>query len=916
MKPFRPLIYLSLFVVLAACATTPNPTSPPSSNKDPNFELKASSTSINLTEVSSTDVALELITKNGFADLVDLALTGLPEGVSASFSDNPIQATSTLKLTANSEAKLGSNQLTLTGTSGDLGSTLNLTLNLLASSEKPLPEPDVGNSEPILEAIEDQTLIRNTLKANTLELALDIIDKEQAKVTVTVESSKQEVLANSTFECNLDDCLLSLTPNADTTTQIKVTVTIDDGASGFARQSFLLNVLPRFVLNTNDAGEGSLRRAIEEAEAGDVIGFEATTFAEPKTIKLTTALLINKDLSIEGNKLNPSLSGEQQTNVLHVQDAQALDLRLNQFSDAIKVSLSGLSIISGASETVAAGIFNEFAELELSDCSISNNHVVSKLDTIFIAGGLANNHGKVTINRCEIMENSITNNSGGGITNVPGGLMIIRNSTIARNKALSTNAQLTVGAGGIGNMGQLSIEENTVVKANEADFGGGIANSGELILNDSVIGGETREDGNKARRGAGIFNLAEGGAGTVTIKKTTLQNNRAVALGGAIYNGGGELTLEQSQIISNASEHGAGLYLSLGKTTTKASSIHKNGGSETGGIHNAAGELHILENTSLTANSSNNGAGLFNAEGAIASIQNSTIGDVDSSLGNQAEAGAGIYNEGTLELLENANVLGNKAAVGGGIYNQFGTTTLNPSSFIAENQAETGGGIFVAEGEVLGVKEGANGNVKNNQPEDVAPRSLSISLERATSAVAIELEITGPNNFREVITSSTTFTKLPVGTYTVKAPVKELPGTHAPIMLRPNLETQTIAVETVGNFELQVSYKGFSNLKITINKSDPVDADVTVTGPNGFNQTVTETTVLTGLELGTYTVTARDVIVDNLQGRQIFRATPTTQDSRVNLTDREAIIHYKRQADPPRSHYPSELWEIYYGHEV
>lgn len=48
------------------------------------------------------------------------------------------------------------------------------------------------------------------------------------------------------------------------------------------------------VVNTNDSGAGSLRQAVADANAtldDDVIGFDATVFATPQTITLTSGAL-------------------------------------------------------------------------------------------------------------------------------------------------------------------------------------------------------------------------------------------------------------------------------------------------------------------------------------------------------------------------------------------------------------------------------------------------------------------------------------------------------------------------------------------------------------------------------------------------------------------------------------------------
>src|SRR5207253_11087480 len=77
--------------------------------------------------------ALAITPQNGFNSSVSLSASGLPSGVTASFSPNPATASSTLTLTASSTAAAGSATVTVTGTSGTLtaNTTVSLTVNSL-----------------------------------------------------------------------------------------------------------------------------------------------------------------------------------------------------------------------------------------------------------------------------------------------------------------------------------------------------------------------------------------------------------------------------------------------------------------------------------------------------------------------------------------------------------------------------------------------------------------------------------------------------------------------------------------------------------------------------------------------------------------------------------------------------------------
>ena len=99
----------------------------------PSFTITPASATLAVVQGGTmvTDV-LTIKGANGFAGAVTLAATGLPSGVTATFSANPVAATSTVQLTASSAATLGGPvTVTITGTSGTtVGSTtIALTVN-------------------------------------------------------------------------------------------------------------------------------------------------------------------------------------------------------------------------------------------------------------------------------------------------------------------------------------------------------------------------------------------------------------------------------------------------------------------------------------------------------------------------------------------------------------------------------------------------------------------------------------------------------------------------------------------------------------------------------------------------------------------------------------------------------------------
>ncbi len=97
----------------------------------PDFSLSASPTSLAVTQGNSGNSTITVNPIAGFTGSVSLSASGLPAGVTASFSTNPTASTSVLTLTASATATTGTSTITVTGTSGTLThtTTVNFTVN-------------------------------------------------------------------------------------------------------------------------------------------------------------------------------------------------------------------------------------------------------------------------------------------------------------------------------------------------------------------------------------------------------------------------------------------------------------------------------------------------------------------------------------------------------------------------------------------------------------------------------------------------------------------------------------------------------------------------------------------------------------------------------------------------------------------
>jgi hypothetical protein len=98
----------------------------------PDFSLSPNPTSLTINRGASGTSTITVTRTGGFTGDVTLSATGLPSGVTSSFSPNPATGTSSvLTLTASGTATLGAATVTVTGTGGGLTrtTTINLTVN-------------------------------------------------------------------------------------------------------------------------------------------------------------------------------------------------------------------------------------------------------------------------------------------------------------------------------------------------------------------------------------------------------------------------------------------------------------------------------------------------------------------------------------------------------------------------------------------------------------------------------------------------------------------------------------------------------------------------------------------------------------------------------------------------------------------
>jgi predicted outer membrane repeat protein len=275
--------------------------------------------------------------------------------------------------------------------------------------------------------------------------------------------------------------VVNLTVSANSGPDRIGTVSVN-GASG-QTVNFTVNQISLVVTNTNDAGTGSLRKAIENAN--NIPGDDTITFQQNLVggITLTTGeIKIEGNLEIRGPGADRLLiSGNNASRIFYINN--------------VTVTISGLTLSGG------------------------NGIGLNSTDTNRNGGAIYVFGGSLTLNAVSVSDNTITVPAGQGNRGVGGGIYYfggenhqIINSTISSNSS-------TYGAGYYNQNGTISISNSTFTLNVAREQGGAIYSTGDLALRNATIS-ENRAIA-PGDSGAGVFI----GSGVLNIGNTILAGN-------------------------------------------------------------------------------------------------------------------------------------------------------------------------------------------------------------------------------------------------------------------------------------------------------------------------------------------------------------------------------------------------------
>lgn len=293
-------------------------------------------------------------------------------------------------------------------------------------------------------------------------------------------------------------------------------------------------------------------------------------------------------------------------------------------SDRVIDILSGSGVVNISGVTIkngkqggVGGGIRNAATLHLSNCTITNNQTLGNAG----AGIYNDDVSPLTMDNC-IVSNNASGTLGGGISN--SGIMVISNSTISTNTADSRG-------GAIVNLSNLTVATTTISGNSAGTRGGGIYNSNKMTVTNSTIRQNDSPDG------GGIYN-----ENAMTITGSSILSNTASTAGGMRISGGLAIAnVVNSTISGNSATSTAGgifvdnfgvLYLRSATIANNSSDSDSTSGGNGGGLN--GGELSgnatvNLRNTIIAGNFSNGGSGP-DCFGLINMMNYSLIGNTSS----------------------------------------------------------------------------------------------------------------------------------------------------------------------------------------------------------------------------------------------------------------------------------------------
>lgn len=289
------------------------------------------------------------------------------------------------------------------------------------------------------------------------------------------------------------------------------------------------------VTNTDDSGPGSLRQAVEDANAApgaDVINFQIATLPDA-VVLFSGELLVTDSVDIQGpGAADLGVIGNTSSRIFHLENGQAV----------IDVTISGLSLITGSADQ-GAGILDVAENLVLDSVVFTNNSATSNGGALWASGST-----NLTIRSCRFSNNTADLDGGAIYVENLGGPLLIEDTTIASNLAGRNGG----GALFFTASGAITFDRSTVSGNIATGAGGGLYVDGAFdrgTASSPFVFRSSTLSGNNATDGAGAyFNQPVGPA---SFEHSTVASNTASGTGGGIFVAAASITLDQTIVGDN-----------------------------------------------------------------------------------------------------------------------------------------------------------------------------------------------------------------------------------------------------------------------------------------------------------------------------------------------------------------------------
>ena len=301
-----------------------------------------------------------------------------------------------------------------------------------------------------------------------------------------------------------------------------------------------------------------------------------------------------------------------------------------------------------------------------------------------------------------------------------GGELTLENLTLKKGKADGTQDADKYGGGILVKEGcKAKLKNCTVKKCQAEENGGAIYSEGELTLEDSIIGGASASDGNKAKQGGGIFLTGSDAACTMTGGK--ISYNEARRTDGERPDGGGiyieqsaSFTMKGGEISNNKSENSNG-------TPAYGGGVYVNG--QTGGTSVS----FTLENGTIKNNTAYFGGGVVLNNGGIFNMKGGTI------EGNHAtNEGGGVGVQGIMKMT-GGTISGNTASGHGkGVYVSTHKRVMEMSG---SAKIDINNDVYLNGSASNNAKVTVDGTLSNNPAARITPQSYTENTSVLTGAV-------------------------------------------------------------------------------------------------------------------------------------------------------------------------------------